>query len=547
MSFADRGASFMKEAGGSVNEISGPNPRNDPAGSHNSLAIIAGKFSSKRNTDSHQPRISTESTTRLVKDRNLTTAAGEPVEMIEMQDKSTPVPSSGIRPDSSTPVAVYGAHLSEKDAVREERKHRSSGWSKYFATSQPAGPNGLSHLPSAYHKQNIVSMISDGSRYSTDNAHPEPSQIPSSSFAPPLDIDFNKTIDGHRMSHVTAHNPAFSDSREDLSKPGAASLPEGQAGMIEDARRVSGQSARTMSSYNNRSTLSSNLTNDYYHDPGNTPWTPMTNSLKDPIISRPPSSQYTASIHEPRVPPRGKSAGFFPGAGTSYRPSGKVKMSHSAAPSSDWAAPVMPKTARAAPPKQPDLLKNGITIVKPMRPVETRDSAAMFSGLSVEPRRTGPSSDLAPPKAVFAKHADSRDSTVTIFPSGLESPKTEGLSSRTNTALAAPTAAFTRPPTDSRESTMTIFPSGLEPASPPAKVKTQPSNFLSYLTDDHGRGVSSVYSQSAERESTATTSLPDQPNGPSKHFSVTQDKKPVVEDMSWLNLGLASGGPNPRR
>nr|POE71341.1 hypothetical protein CFP56_62436 [Quercus suber] len=559
MSFADRGASFMKEAGGSVNELSAPSARYDTApGSHSSLAIITGKFGNKRNTNSPQPRASTESMRRLVKDKNGATAMeGEPVEMVNLQGKQLNQSSSnGLIP----PPAVYGAHLTEKDAVREERKHRSSGWSKYFATSQPAGPNGLSHLPSAYQKQNVNSMISDGSRYSRETENTEPARIPSASFVP-LDIDFEKTIDGHRMSHVTAHNPAFSDSREDLSRAGGVpSLPEGLAGTIEDARRASSQSGRTMSSYNNRSTLSSNITNDYYNESGNTPWTPMSNTFKDHLISRPPSSQYTASVYEPRAPSRGKSAGFFPGAGTSYRPSGKVKMSSSAAPSSEWAAPVMKKTV-IVPPSEQKPTQNGITIMKPTRPIETRDSAAIFGGTalqntqpqqaittvnSAKPFETrdstamfgGPSmsvqpqpqsntfDDLAPPRAAFVNHSasDSRDSTVTVFPSGLESPKAVKAtmqSAQQGEVLAPPPSnVFNPQPTDGRDSTMTLFP----------------------------RGVSSTYYDDREREeiaqrnqeNTKPEAEPQSGKLPTR-YSVTQGKQPVVEDMSWLNLELEGG------
>lgn len=53
LSFVDRGASFMKEAGGSATDLGAP-PRHrfepNAAGSHSSLAIIGGKFGNKRNS-----------------------------------------------------------------------------------------------------------------------------------------------------------------------------------------------------------------------------------------------------------------------------------------------------------------------------------------------------------------------------------------------------------------------------------------------------------------------------------------------------------------
>ena len=126
-------------------------------------------------------------------------------------------------------------------------------------------------------------------------------------------------------------SPSFNDSREDLASRGSLA-PEGQKGMIVDPNRPRSNS-ETISSYN-RSTMST-TTSEFYNDSGTTPWTPTSTSFKDHLNSRPPSSVYG----EQRIPSRGKSGGgFFPGAGTSYRPP-KPKMGHSAAPSSDWASP----------------------------------------------------------------------------------------------------------------------------------------------------------------------------------------------------------------
>lgn len=394
MSFADRGASFMKEAGGSINNLAPPNTDKHGGGSHTSLAIIAGKFGNKRNTSSHAPKDSYESTAHLVKDRTGNMVVSEPVEMVDIGDKRyqmarkpVPVPRTELTPPAA---AVYG-QSAEMDGSWDERK-RSSGWSKYFATSGPTGPNGLSHLPAAYMKPNPTS---DGSEYSTDKRPSQMSRIPSTSvLVPPLDIDFSRTLDGQRLSHVTTGSPAFMNSTEDLAKRG--SLSEAQRGLIVNSdrlrpntsgndsvrSRISGEglrpkssggiSGRSLSSYNRStmgSTLSSNLTSDFYNDSGNTPWTPVSNTFKDHLNSRPHSSNYTSSIIEqgPRVPSRGKSGGgFFPGAGvpTSFKTSTKTKMGHTAAPSADWAAP-----------------KGGAGLSLPSKPAEDRDST-----LTVFPR-----------------------------------------------------------------------------------------------------------------------------------------------------------------
>ncbi|KAK3725241.1 hypothetical protein LTR37_000752 [Vermiconidia calcicola] len=373
MSFADRGASFMKEAGGSVNGLEPPTSRtwNDPAaGSHSSLAIfggklngkrsttnqepqpgynppppntiIAGKFNGKRSTSNHEPKPSYDSTSRLVRDKDRTAMRSEPVELVNLDGKKIerkPVPGHEPTP----PAAHYGPTLTEDDAKNDidarDGRNRSSGWSKYFATSQPTGPNGLSHLPTAYAKSNTYS---DGSMYSSDQTSRQPSQIPSSALVPPLDIDFSRTVDGQRLSHVTSGSPAFNDSREDLAQHGSLA-PEGQRGLIvnpTDPNRTSGTD--TISSYN-RSTMSSTMTGDYFNESANTPWSPTSTNFKDLLNSRPPSSVYGGSASEQRVPSRGKSAGFFPGSGITYRPSpkSKPKVTHSTVRNSDWPVPPM--------------------------------------------------------------------------------------------------------------------------------------------------------------------------------------------------------------
>ncbi|TKA81457.1 hypothetical protein B0A55_02928 [Friedmanniomyces simplex] len=404
MSFADRGASFMKEAGGSVNGLLPPSNNRYSAsnnGSHSSMAIMAGKFGTKQYASNHQAKASSESTARLVNHKNGTPTINEPVEMMDIGDKKLAVPSRKPVPRiEHPPPALLGYDTEKELAVEDRDRKRSSGWSKYFATSGPTGPNGISHLPAAYIKSQTASGQSDGSQYSSQMPS-HPSRIPSSILVPPLDIDFTKTFDGQRLSRVATGSPSFNDSREDLARGGSrAEFAEGQRGLIVDSpgldrrSQISGYSLSSNKRTTMGSTLSSNLTSDYFNESGHTPWsstqTPPV-SFKDHLVDsphrptttgssddRPPSSQYTTSVYEPRVPSRGKNGGgFFPGSGASYKPS---------------------------------------------------------SGGGGKPSRLGSSSDLPPPASAQAqaqvlkppgltvsKPAEDRDSTITVFPRGVPS------------------------------------------------------------------------------------------------------------------------------
>lgn len=384
MSFADRGASFMKEAGGSVGNLLPPGKgrySTSANGSHSSLAIIAGKFGGK----SHQQKDSFESTARLVKDRSIS----EPMEMLDIGDKKLAVPASARKPvarNEHSPGATLNYSPDIELAVEDRRGNRSSGWSKYFATSGPTGPNGLSHLPAAYAKpQDDGSPYTEGSEYSSKTLT-HPSRIPSSILVPPLDIDFSKTIDGQRLSTVARGSPSLNHSTDDLARRGSVAefvdgptLLTAHKASFDRSSQISGYSLSTNKRTTVGSTLSSNITTDYHNMSGDTPWTPI--SFKDHLnsrpdsIDRPTSSNYANSVYEPPVPSRGRNGGgFFPGSGTSFRPT-------------------IPASAKAA----------------------SRLGATSNNSTS---------SDLAKPPALNidkAAAAEERESTITVFPRGVPS------------------------------------------------------------------------------------------------------------------------------
>lgn len=346
MSFADRGASFMKEAGVTVGELVPPQTDRYKQGhdSNSSLAIMTGNYGRTRNP-SHTRDDSFESTARLVKPKN-DTIGGESMEMTTI---------SGRRQQQGSSLAVPGSGLDSN--TKAERK-RSSGWSKYFATSQPTGANGLSHIPSVYIKSDTYGASTNTSHGSSTS---QLSRIPSSTLMAPLEVDFTKTIDGQRLSHVTYGSPSFSDSREDLARAGNTGTTElgRKASIVDPANRKS--ASTSISSYADRSTLSSTLTNEWYAQSAQSTWSPTTGTFKDHLNERPSSSVYANSIYDikdrPR-PSRGKNPGFFPGTGTSYRPSGKVKTTNSGSTGTEWAAAATAAARQEAPLPPAPVAKN---------------------------------------------------------------------------------------------------------------------------------------------------------------------------------------------
>lgn len=487
LSFVDRGASFMKEAGGSATDLGAP-PRHrfepNAAGSHSSLAIIGGKFGNKRN--SQAPRGSFESTTNLVKDKN----GGEPMEMMDIGEKNNHLSPHG----NNAPIPS----LNVLAASPEDR--RTSGWSKYFSTSQP---KELEHMPAAYTKdrESVASQWPSSNAQSTSDV----SRIPSSILVPPLDVDFSKTVDGQRLSNVIAHSPSFADSREDLASRG--STVQGQQGQIEDGDRpISG--TNTVSSYD-RSTMSS----DYYNNMStiNSPWTPFSNGNEQ----RPTSSVYTESIADRRIPSRAArsqgGSGFFPGSGNTPRVPAKLKISHEPKESAEW-----PSANGAS--KDSPLLNSPPAMRSPAYPPPAHDrasTATVFPHQAPGNRWTANVSkdtlmslEFAPPRAPGlmggAKPAAARDSTVTVFPNE-DSSGNWSANSKANLGdeLKPPGALGDARVANDRDSTLTMFP----------------------------RGVPSAYYA----------------NRPKEVDDAEAGKKPMDSDMSWLNLGDNAGPGAARR
>ncbi|KAK4942736.1 hypothetical protein LTR66_014669, partial [Elasticomyces elasticus] len=316
MSFADRGASFMREAGGSMvnspvpqsnNHITNPRDTMGNNRSRSSLAIMVDRLGAnghKRNTG---PNGSYESTTGLVKSAKAIEMAAYPVRPANRAIISRPIP----RDEPPVPAAAF--MVNDPNDIRlkpDEAKKRSSGWSRYFAPTESTS-NSLRHIPSAYISDR--SSVSD-SQYANSQSPSHPSRIPSSAMVPPLDIDFLTANFDHsdgqhqRLSHVTTRSPAFSDSREDLARRGSSSATAAAVATSEGhtARLHRHTSASTVSTTTDGSALSSDAPSSYRES--STAWTPAEDShYSSPTTTRSSyhhatSSYHTAIVHDARNP-----------------------------------------------------------------------------------------------------------------------------------------------------------------------------------------------------------------------------------------------------
>lgn len=173
MSFADRGAEFMKEAGGAVVTYH-PNFNNDSA---TSLAIIQGRGNGhKRNTASDA------STAGLVK-KTSPLGYSDPVELSKFDMKPEQVNEKIVRQNSG-----------RAPPLKTTLGARSSGWSRYFANNEAT---------------NLASVQADRSTYASDRTSGLSQHRASRGYAPqiaPLDIP---KFDGQRLSRVASGSPTL--------------------------------------------------------------------------------------------------------------------------------------------------------------------------------------------------------------------------------------------------------------------------------------------------------------------------------------------------
>jgi hypothetical protein len=272
MSFADRGAAFMKEAGGSVVTCQ-PKHNND---SLTSLAIIQGRGGG------HKKNVASDaSTAGLVKKSSplgYSDGYNEPYELAKFD----------LKPEPVEPMVRQNSSRNAKPAPRA----RSSGWSRYFANNEATN---LASAPPADRSTFASDRTSTGSQSQYTNSRMYSSR-PSQHIAP---LEIPKFNDGQRLSRVASGSPT-------LGTP-TSSLP----GLPHQVQPMQAELARANSNASSVSALSHD-DRHYLRDPVES-WTPMGDDHRT-------SSQYTGSmVIDPNNKFHGTSS-YYPDGTESFYP-----------------------------------------------------------------------------------------------------------------------------------------------------------------------------------------------------------------------------------
>ncbi|KAF1911789.1 hypothetical protein BDU57DRAFT_86735 [Ampelomyces quisqualis] len=187
MSFADRGADFMKEAGGS--EVTHHyNLGND---SSTSLAIIQGRGAG------HKKNMASDASQAGLVKKTSPLGYSDPVEMSKFDLKPEPIPETIVRQNSGrVPVTA-----------KANPRARSSGWSRYFANNEATNLANMQPGRSSYLSDR--SSTASQSHYTESRVY---THRPSQQIAP-LEVP---KFDGQRLSSVASGSPTLGSSTATL-------------------------------------------------------------------------------------------------------------------------------------------------------------------------------------------------------------------------------------------------------------------------------------------------------------------------------------------
>ncbi|OCK80331.1 hypothetical protein K432DRAFT_416769 [Lepidopterella palustris CBS 459.81] len=288
LSFADRGAEFMSEAGGSV----GNNYTASMNASQSSLAIMTGRVG-QNHKRGMGPLGSDASTAGLVTKKS-PLGYSDPVEMSKIDQRISPtLAERTLQPFQPSTVMDSAPAATAATLGRS----RSSGWSRYFANNEATN---LAHMPSG-RSTYTSDRTSSGSQsqYTDSRIISQPSQT-----IPPLELNFAK-FEGQRLSRVATGSPTLGHSRENLPT---------QSMQAELARANS--TGSSVSGLENEDSTAYTSTRDAI-----TSWTPVSGN---DWHGRPPSSAYTNSLRASEVRD-GTSSYYANDATSSYYPKSGVR------------------------------------------------------------------------------------------------------------------------------------------------------------------------------------------------------------------------------
>jgi hypothetical protein len=375
MSFADRGADFMKEAGGSV-ITQHYKTGND---SHTSLAIIQG-----RGPAGHKKNMASDASTAGLVKKMSPLGYADPVELEKFDLKPEPIPDRMVRQNSG-----------RVPAVKSSPRARSSGWSRYFANNEATNLANVQPDRSTYASDRT--SVASQSQYTNSRMY---SHRPSQQIAP-LEIP---KFDGQRLSRVASGSPTLGSS--------TGTLPH----QVQPMQAELGRANSTAS------TISGVGYDDHYYNQPVETWTPVGDNHRA-------SSTYTGSMVFSADENNNKNdatSSYYPDGTSSFYPKSNLSSfypgqgSYPGLPDVRDSTNTMFPSGNAPSTTVNDMPKSKFSSMYPAPPqlglpVDRDSTVTLFPGPSA------PQAALSNPKAnnmdsFYPPPRVGHDSTVTMFP-----------------------------------------------------------------------------------------------------------------------------------
>jgi hypothetical protein len=263
LSFADQGAEFMHEAGGSKGRAYSESIN----GSVSSLQIFNKSGSKSKvganKVNTHKRGVPSDSSQLGLVKAKSPLGINDPLEMSQISGKTSPTytnanslaPSTMNSPPNSShlPAAVTTVGPDE-----DPERSRSNGWSRYFAN------NEVTNLASMQSGRSTFGTDADTYRTSESRSEYDDPRNMSNSSVRPLELNLGPKFDGQRLSRVATGSPTMGRSNDDVR--------EGLSAEIRRAESVSSRGSNPGFTYSS-STRDGNSTRD-----GPTTWTPVSNA-----------------------------------------------------------------------------------------------------------------------------------------------------------------------------------------------------------------------------------------------------------------------------
>lgn len=476
LSFADQGADFMHEAGGS---------RGRAYSASLNSSVTSLQFFSKPGSKSHTRGVPSDSSQLGLVNGKSPLGANEPMEMSQMAQKMPPTfttRSLDPRLDSSPQqtslappgLAITAAGAEEglsasNAAVRPDaERSRSNGWSRYFAN------NDVTNLATMQpNNQSMYSVQAETFRTSISRSDYDDSRNMSDPSVRPLELNLGPKFESsQKISTVHTASPQMGGSTEYLRN-----------GMSAEIRRAGSTSSRGSDSGDMyASTINTQTLNVNYTPESNNGGWPKSLTNND---SRSMASSYSAESLNPFAPDeKGEYAPNNPLYGFLNGSKSRNAASPPALPNLEFARPHFGDGNRDSSGSVMTLFPSGIGAGSPK--LSTFPNRAPAPPL----RAQAPDHDFdfPLPQAYFGQHRDSSASDVTVFP-GPESP-TLAKSSDPQQPTATSANPFTKPSMVENRRPFAA-PAAQSPSSPawrgPVMRKTTGDEDMSWLNINAGR------------------------------------------------------------